>query len=86
MFEDEIGVFGQSALFEHVLQRPLAPAPARLGSVGEAVAKPLCLAPNLFLPALHLGNLLVEASEGIGALFFELCDLLFIFRQPLAHG
>ena len=57
MFEIEICVLGQATLFEHVLQRPLAPAPARLGRIGKAVAKPLRLSPDLLLAQPHLLDL-----------------------------
>ena len=85
MFENEIGVFGQAALFEHVLQRALAPAAARLGCVGQTVAEPLRLAPDLFLAQPHLFDLRCERGERIGALFLQRGDLVLVFLEPVAH-
>jgi hypothetical protein len=53
VLEVEIGVLRQAALFEHVLQGPLAPAAARLGGVGERIAEPLRLALHLLLALAH---------------------------------
>ncbi len=75
---DEIGMLGQPALFEHVAQLLLAPAPARLGGVAQRIAEPRRLGPHLFLPGPHRLDLAVELAEGVGALGFEQGDLLLI--------
>ena len=84
MLQVEIGMFRQAALLQHVLQCSLAPAPARLGGIGQGIAEPLRLAPYFLLSALHFGDLLVKPSECIGALFLQRRDLFFISFQPLA--
>ena len=85
MLQIEIGMFRQAALLQHVLQCSLAPAPPRLGGIGQGIAEPLRLAPYFLLSALHFGDLLVKPSECIGALFLQRRDLFFIGFQPLAH-
>ncbi len=85
LFEVEIGVLRQPALFEQVLQRPFPPAAARLGRVGERIAQPLRLAPHFLLPQPHPLDLLVQRGEGVAALAFELADLQFVLLQAVGH-
>jgi len=90
MLGDEIGVFGEAALFKHVLERALAPPAASLGSIGERIAEPLGLSPDLLLPRAQSLDLAEQLAEGIDALGFEAGDLFFIALEALAdrgkHG
>jgi len=86
LFEVEIGVLSQPALFEHVLQRPLSPASARLGGVGQRIAEPLRLALDLFLALAHFLDHAGQLAESIGALGLQFGHLLFVTRQPVAYG
>ncbi len=76
----------QPALLEHILQRPLAPAPARLGRIGQRIAQPLCFAPDLFLAFAHRLDQASQLAKGIDPLLLQSFDLLLVFREAFAHG
>ena len=82
----EIGVFGEPALFEHILQGPLAPAPARLRATGQRIAEPLRLALYLVLAFSHFLDHAGELPEGIDPFFLERLDLVLVALEPVADG
>ena len=83
MLSDEVGVLGQSALFEHVAQLLLAPAPARLGGIAQRIAEPRGFGPNRFLADAHRFNLSGELPKGIDPLLLQRPDLLLVALEPL---
>ena len=86
VFKVKIGVLRQAALFQHVLQGPLAPAAARLGGIGQRIAQPLRLALHLFLALAHLFDHAGQLAEGIHAPRLKALHLLLIALQPVTNG
>ncbi len=77
-------MLGKAALFEQVLQRLFAPAPARLGGIGERIAEPLRLALHLVLALAHFLDHAGKLAEGIDPLFLERLDLFLVALEPIA--
>ena len=85
VFQLKIGVLRQAALFEHVLQRPLPPAAAGLGGIGQRIAQPRGFGPDLFRPFAQRLDQARELAKGINPLLFQRLDLLLITFQPFIN-
>ncbi len=81
-FHEEIGALGEAAAFEHVAQLLLAPAPARLGRVAQAIDQPRGLGLHPLLPRAHLLDQPGEVAIGLAARRLDLLDLILIAFQP----
>ena len=84
MFGDEIGMFGQPALLQHVAQLLLAPAPARLGGIAQRIAQPRCFCTHLLLPFAHRLDQSAKLAKGIDAFLLQLADLRLIGGKALS--
>ena len=81
-FGDEVGMFGQPALFEHVAQLLFAPPAARLGGIAQRIAEPRGFGFHLFLPDAHFLDYALELTEGIDPLSFKRRDVFLVGFEP----
>ena len=67
------------------MQRAFAPAPARLGRIGQRIAQPCGFGADLFLPFAQRLDQPAKLPESIDAFLFQLANLRFIAGEPLPH-
>ena len=82
MLGDEIGMFGQPALLQHVAQLQFAPATPRLGAIAQRIAQLQRGGAHRFLPLPHALDQPGQLSEGIDSLGLKFLNLLFVFLEP----
>ena len=83
---DEIGMFGQPALFEHVAQLQFAPAATRFGAIAQAVAQLRSGGAHRLLPIAHRLDQPGQLAKALDAVLLQLADLLLITFEPLING